>query len=194
MTSDTTRPNGLLLSFDERTLFVAQSDYTPSDARQLRAYPVLDDGTLGQPTVLHDFGAHRGIDGMCFDTDGNIVATCGWEVSGPGPRITVFAPDGTVLEEHPLPDGRPTNCAFGGPNLDVLYITSISGHLYRVANIGPTWSAPTTGRPAIPGPDWLNIPGTALPSRRRSPSRPRSGWQSWRRHRHSRAVHRRRDG
>ena len=136
MTSDTTRPNGLLLSFDERTLFVAQSDYTPSDARQLRAYPVLDDGTLGQHTVLHDFGAHRGIDGMCFDTDGNIIATCGWEVSGPGPRIAVFAPDGTVLEEHALPEGRPTNCAFGGPNLDVLYVTSISGHLYRIANTG----------------------------------------------------------
>jgi gluconolactonase len=136
MTFDTTRPNGLLLSADERTLYVAQSDYTPEAVRQLRAYPVLDDGSLGKHTVLHDFGPHRGIDGMCLDTGGNIVATCGWEVSGPGPRIAIFAPDGAVLEEHPLPDGRPTNCAFGGAVLDVLYVTSITGHLYRIANTG----------------------------------------------------------
>lgn len=136
MTFDTTRPNGLLLSPDERTLYVAQSDYVPSAARQLRAYQIQEDGSLGTMTVLHDFGAARGIDGMRWDAEGNIVATCGWELSGPGPRITVFATDGTVLEEHPVPAGRPTNCAFGGPGLDVLYVTTIDGRLYRVANTG----------------------------------------------------------
>lgn len=136
LTFDTTRPNGLLLSGDERTLYVAQSDYDQSSVRQLRAYPVCDDGTLGEYRVLHDFGPARGIDGMCWDAQGNIVAACGWELSGPGPRIAIFAPDGTVLEEHPLPAGRPSNCTFGGPNLDTLYITTIDGRLYRVANSG----------------------------------------------------------
>jgi sugar lactone lactonase YvrE len=41
-----------------------------------------------------------------------------------------------VLEENPLPEGRPTNCAFGGPDLRTLYVTSISGHLYRVNDSG----------------------------------------------------------
>lgn len=136
LTFDTTRPNGLLLSADERTLYVAQSDYTPDAPRQLRAYPVLDDGSLGEHRVLHDFGEARGIDGMCWDTGGNIVATCGWEVSGPGSRVAVFATDGAVLEEHPLPAGRPTNCAFGGDDLDILYVTTIDGRLYRVPNSG----------------------------------------------------------
>ena len=136
VTFDTTRPNGLLLSPDERTLFVAQSDYEPSSVRQLRAYPIQDDGSLGEMSVLHDFGAARGIDGMRWDADGNIVATCGWEISGPGCRVAIFATDGSVLEEHPVPDGRPTNCAFGGANLDVLYVTTIDGRLYRVANSG----------------------------------------------------------
>jgi gluconolactonase len=136
LTVDTTRPNGLLLSWDERTLYVAQSDYDLSSVRQLRAYPVRDDGALGPPAVLHDFGEARGIDGMCWDAAGNIVATCGWEVSGPGSRIAIFAPDGTVLEEHPLPAGRPTNCAFGGPTLETLYVTAIDGRLFRVANTG----------------------------------------------------------
>ena len=134
LTYDTTRPNGLLLSPDEGTLYVAQSDY--EGARELRAYPVLDDGTLGPYTVLHDFGDARGIDGMCLDTAGNIVATCGWQRSGPGPRVAVFAPDGIVLEEHLLPDGAPTNCVFGGPDLSDLYVTTLEGHLYRVPDTG----------------------------------------------------------
>jgi gluconolactonase len=138
MTFDTTRPNGILISPDERTLYVAQSDYTPTAPRQFRAYPIRDDGSLGPFLVLHDFGANRGIDGMCFDTEGNIIATCGWELGGPGCRIAVFATDGAILEEHPLPDGRPTNCVFGGPALSDLYVTSISGHLYRVRNTGRT--------------------------------------------------------
>ncbi len=131
VTFDTTRPNGILLSADGGTLYVAQSDYDAGSVRQLRSYPIQPDGSLGVMQVLHDFGEARGIDGMCLDADGNIVATCGWEVSGPGSLIAVFAPDGTVLEEHSLPDGRPSNCAFGGENLDDLYVTTLSGHLYR---------------------------------------------------------------
>jgi gluconolactonase len=137
LTFDTTRPNGLLLSWDEQTLFVAQSDYDAGSVRQLRAYPVGSDGTLGEFVVMHDFGEARGIDGMCWDADGAIFATCGWERSGPGSRIVIFATDGTVLEEHMLPSaGGPTNCAFGGTNLDTLYVTTLDGRLYRVPNTG----------------------------------------------------------
>ena len=125
-----------MLSPDEQTLYVAQSDYEPTAARQLRAYPVLSDDLLGPFSVLHDFGAARGIDGMRWDAEGNIVATCGWELSGPGSRIAVFAIDGTVLEEHPVPAGRPSNCAFGGPDLDILFVTTLDGRLYRVPNTG----------------------------------------------------------
>ena len=67
-TFDTTRPNGLLFSLDHRTLYVAQSGRRPDEKRQLRAYPVQDDGSLGEGEVLHDFGGHRGIDGMRLDT------------------------------------------------------------------------------------------------------------------------------
>lgn len=136
MTFDTTRPNGLLLSPDESTLFIAQSDYDRNSVRQLRAYPVQADGSLGRYAVLHDFGDHRGIDGMCFDAAGDIVATCGWELGGPGCRIAIFSAGGDLVEENPVPEGRPTNCAFGGADLSDLYVTTISGHLYRVADSG----------------------------------------------------------
>lgn len=49
VTFDTTRPNGLLFSLDHRTLYVAQSGRRPDEARQLRAYPVKADKTLGAP-------------------------------------------------------------------------------------------------------------------------------------------------
>jgi sugar lactone lactonase YvrE len=37
-----------------------------------------------------------------------------------------------VLETHPVPVDRPTNCTFGDANLATLYVTSGGGHLFRV--------------------------------------------------------------
>lgn len=131
MTFDTTAPNGILVSPDDQTLYVAQSKYGENQKRELRAYPIQADGSLGAYQVLHNFYPHRGIDGMCLDTSGNIIATAGWEQSGPGAMIYVFAPNGRVLETHPLPANRPTNCTFGGPDMTTLYVTTIEGHLFR---------------------------------------------------------------
>ena len=136
MTFDTTRPNGLALSPDERTLYVAQSDYGEGRKRELRAYPVLPDGTLGKYRVLHNFVPARGIDGMKVDAEGRIVATAGWRASGAGPMIYVFEPSGRALETHPLPVDMPTNCCFGGEDLTELYVTAGSGHLFRVRETG----------------------------------------------------------
>ena len=83
VTFDTTMPNGVLVSIDQRTLYVAESNSDRNDIdRELRAYPIKDDGSLGAYRVLHAFskdstGVHRGIDGMCLDIDGNIIATAG---------------------------------------------------------------------------------------------------------------------
>ena len=130
VTFDTTRPNGLAFSPDFRTLYVAESPPAPDGARQLRAYPVQGDGSLGSYRILHDFGPHRGIDGMRVDAEGCVVASCGWATSGPGPRIAVFAPTGEVLAEHPVPT-NPTNCCFGDDDLRSLYVTGYDGSLYR---------------------------------------------------------------
>ena len=131
VTFDTTRPNGLLFSLDYKTLYVAQSGRLPEEKRELRAYPVNDDGTLGESSVLHDFGDHRGVDGMVLDTEGNIVACAGFEESGPGPAIYVFSPSGEVLERHPTLLDRPTTCTFGGEDLSTLFVTNGDGVLMR---------------------------------------------------------------
>ncbi|HUX86028.1 MAG TPA: SMP-30/gluconolactonase/LRE family protein [Chloroflexota bacterium] len=130
VTFDTTRPNGLAFSPDFRILYVAESPPAPNGVRQLRAYPVNADGTLGQYRVLQDFGPNRGIDGMRVDAHGYIVAACGWEEGGPGTRIGVFAPTGEVVAEHPTP-ARPTNCCFGDDDLHTLYVTGFDGAVYR---------------------------------------------------------------
>ena len=146
VTFDTTMANGILVSIDQRTLYVAESN---SDAmhldRELRAYPINEDGSLGPYQVLHTFGkdrnaVHRGIDGMCLDVDGNIVTTAGWPQGGPGPMIYVFSPAGRVLETHPVPALRPTNCCFGGPDRATLYVTSTDGHFFRVETDRVGWA------------------------------------------------------
>lgn len=140
MTTDTVAPLAVALSRDEDILYVAESSEEPQGRRELRAYPINLDGTLGDYALLHSFGAdyrgvHRGISGMCLDTGGNIIASAGGASSGPGPMIYVFSPTGRVLETHPAP-AEPTNCAFGGADLTDLYVTTTDGHLYRVAGAG----------------------------------------------------------
>jgi gluconolactonase len=95
VTYDTAGPRAIALSADEKTLYVADGD-TTARLRELRAYPILQDGTLAQPAVLHTFGsdhrgAHRGIEGMCIDAEGNIIA-CAVGKSGPGALVPVFSP------------------------------------------------------------------------------------------------------
>ena len=141
MTYDTTEPRGLALSPHERTLYVGDSSASPNASRQLRAYPIKDDGTLGPPKTLHTFGSdhrgpHRGAAGMCTDSDGNIIVAAGSTKSGPGPMVYVFAPSGQVLESHVVPAEAPTNCVFGGINLATLFVTTEGGELFQVKNTG----------------------------------------------------------
>jgi gluconolactonase len=136
VTYDTQSPRAVLLSPDEKTLYVADGEPRPEHRRELRAYPVEADGSVGQARVLHTFGSdhrgpHRGVEGMCLDRDGNIVACAGWRRSGPGPLIQVLSPQGVVIASHPFPADLPNRCCFGGATLDTLYVTTGGGELYR---------------------------------------------------------------
>ena len=81
MTYGTSALNRLLLSTDERTLCVIQIYY--QCVRGLCAYALGVDDTLRDFRVQHSFGedlrgVHRGLDGMCLDVEGNIIAGGGW--------------------------------------------------------------------------------------------------------------------
>lgn len=136
-TYDTKNPRAVLLSADEKKLYVAEGDAERSGPRELRAYSIRADGSAGSCTVLHAFGSdQRGIEGMCLDSEGNVVACGGRKKSGPGPLVYVFSPAGAVLETHPLPDDVPMRCAFGDADLGSLYVTTGEGHLYRAKATG----------------------------------------------------------
>jgi gluconolactonase len=117
-TREVSKPNGILVSPDGKTVYVSENN--PQGKRQLLAFAVKPDGTLGGRRVLWDFGAGRGIDGMTLDREGNIYATAG---TGDKAGVYVFGPDGKNLALIPTP-GDPTNCCFGGgADSSVLYVT-----------------------------------------------------------------------
>lgn len=121
-TRDVEQPNGILISPDGNTVYLADNSSRPQGNHHLLALRVADDGTLAGKRVLHDFGPNRrGIDGMTLDAEGNIYATAG---SGEAGGIYVFGPDGAHLAFLPTP-GVPTNCVFGvGEEKQTLYITA----------------------------------------------------------------------
>jgi sugar lactone lactonase YvrE len=138
MTFDTKAPRAVILSLDQKTLYVAEGDLT-SHVRELRAYPINDSKKLGRPKVFYtfgkdDFGPHRGIEGLCTDQFGNILACGGSFEAGPGPMLFIFSPDGHLMTSHPLPFDLPAKIAFGGEALNNLYITSGDGFLYEWEN------------------------------------------------------------
>ncbi len=116
------RPNGIVVSPDGRTLYVADNHSDANKNHHLVAFDILPDGALANQRVLHDIGpGKRGIDGMDVDVAGNVYATAG---TGALAGVYVFAPDGRPIDVIRTP-GDPTNCVFGGPGEPTtLYITA----------------------------------------------------------------------
>lgn len=137
ITHDTSEPRALLLSADERTLVVAEGNVEMGGACDLRAYAIADDGSAGKTRILYEFGAgERGIEGLCLESTGNIIACGGGKKTGAGPFIHVYSPTGELLESHLAPCELPMRCAFGDPALDSLYLTAGDGCLYRARGTG----------------------------------------------------------
>ncbi|KTS76568.1 gluconolactonase [Pseudomonas oryzihabitans] len=112
-------PNGLALSPDGRTLYL--SDSHPS--RQLIwAFDYdLDTGTPTNRRLFVDMNAHPGRpDGAAVDVDG-----CYWICGNDAGLIHRFTPDGRLDRSLAVPVKKPAMCAFGGRNLDTLFVTSI---------------------------------------------------------------------
>jgi gluconolactonase len=139
-----TKPNGVLVSPDQRTLYVADFNtgmldtlrLTPEEVASvppvlmtLWAYPLHHDGTVGQRRALVDYLPHFGPDGITADVDGNLYVAVR-DTAAPG--IRVYDPYGRELAR--ISTGRllPTSAEFGtGREANVLYITAGKG-LYRI--------------------------------------------------------------
>ena len=137
VTYDTVGPRAVLLSADEKTLYVADGDIERGDVCQLLAYEASEHGSLGPAKVLLTFTAFdRGIEGMCLDSEGNLIACAGWKQGGAGPMLYVIDPNGSIVEEHPAPADMPMRCVFGDADRGSLYVTAGDGGLYRSRDTG----------------------------------------------------------
>lgn len=113
--SDLKAPNGVILSPDEKTLYVI-----PSGQAEMMAYDVQSPGKLGPGRVFctlqqPEGQTGRGGDGLTVDVKGNLYIT-----SGLG--LQVFDPSGRALGIIKFPES-PANCTFGGPDRKTLYAT-----------------------------------------------------------------------
>lgn len=106
-------PTGVAISPAGDVLYV--SDWGTG---QIHAYPIEPDGSTGAGWVFSDLVPQA--DGMCLDVEGNIyVAT--------NEGLWVLQPDSTPWGLLELPEAPASNCAFGGTDLDTLYITDVTG-------------------------------------------------------------------
>lgn len=139
--TDAGKPNGVVISPDQKTLYVVSNDNGSIDLGKitpgipvrkgrmaLLAYDLHKSGTATFRSVLVDYLPEDGPDGLVVDIEGNLYVA---ERNAKRPGIAIRTSDGT--ERGFIPTGvLPTNVGFGrGNNNRILYITAGTG-LYRI--------------------------------------------------------------
>ncbi|MFZ6843087.1 SMP-30/gluconolactonase/LRE family protein [Undibacterium sp. RuTC16W] len=118
--SDLIVQNGLCWSPDGRTMYLSDSH---ASRQLIWAFDYdIDEGVPSNRRIFVDMNNYPGRpDGAAMDTDG-----CYWICGNDAACILRFTPEGKLDRKIDLPVTKPSMCAFGGDNLDTLYVTSIS--------------------------------------------------------------------
>jgi sugar lactone lactonase YvrE len=112
--------NGPAFSRDGGTMY-----HTDSARQTVYAFDLAEDASASNRRVHLQFGEGDGYpDGMTVDAE-----DCLWIAFWDGWCVRRFSPAGERLAELRVPAQRPTSCAFGGPDLDQLFITTASRDL-----------------------------------------------------------------
>jgi gluconolactonase len=141
------RPNGVLVSADDRYLYVADNNNdTVGAARKLVRFDLGKDGSVDAKSkkLIYDWGKGRGPDGVKQDAKGRLFVAAGLNKPNPPAEpaedvkggIYVISPEGKLLTFLPVPKDEVTNCAFGGEDLKTLYVTA-GGTLYSIRTTTP---------------------------------------------------------
>jgi gluconolactonase len=137
---DTEWPNGLVISPDDKTLYLVEANKVEGGTRAIRAFDLSPDGTLSNRRVLYDFYPGRSSDGVAIDVEGNVYAAAGLhrrrgthETLDTKCGVHVISPQGKLLRIIPIPEDTITNTAFGGADQKTLYVTA-GKTLFRVPN------------------------------------------------------------
>lgn len=152
VTHDVEKPNGIALSPDQKTLYLADHNngtdrldqMDPANppkkgAMKVYGYPLGADGLVNGPKkTLVDFGTENGCDGMTVDAKGHVYLTPrslkrpGVLVIDPTGKEVAFIPTGVSQPDAKEPVGMPSNVTFGiGEESKTLYIT-VDKSLYRI--------------------------------------------------------------
>ena len=107
--------NGIGISPDGRTLY-----HVDSTTKGIWVHDLAVDGSVSNRRHIGRSVFERGIpDGMCVDADGNL-----WVAHVGGRRVVKLSPTGNELDEIAVPAKWVTSAAFGGPDLEDLYVVT----------------------------------------------------------------------
>lgn len=126
--SDAGTPNGILVSPDQKKLYVASINLDAEAPLQaVLQYDLFADGSVASRKVLVDFLPDYGPDGMAIDVEGHLYLARPSKTPG----IYIYSPDGQELGLIPTPT-PPANVTFGrGTTGKTLFITA-SPNLYKI--------------------------------------------------------------
>jgi sugar lactone lactonase YvrE len=135
--------NGLGFSPDGRVMYLSDSHPT---VQHIWAFELDDAGVPTRQRLFVDMNQHPGRpDGAAVDADG-----CYWICGNDAGLVHRFTPTGKLDRSLAIPAAKPAMCAFGGPRLDRLYVTTIAP------------AAPVAGYdPALAGAVFVVDPGCA---------------------------------
>jgi sugar lactone lactonase YvrE len=116
MLDDVTISNGIDWSLDFRTMY-----YVDSGTERIDVFDFdLDGGAIGGRRTLVEIPKEAGLpDGLTLDAEGGV-----WVALWGGGAVHRYSPEGRLDRVIRLPVSHPTSCAFGGPELSDLYVTS----------------------------------------------------------------------
>jgi sugar lactone lactonase YvrE len=149
MLGDLTISNGLGWSPDGGTMYLADSGTRVVHAFTFEAEQGTISGARMLITVAEEVGAP---DGLTVDADGDL-----WVAIFGGGRVNRYSPDGDLREERRVPAVDTTSCAFAGPGLNRLYVTTATENWTDeqrradpAAGLVYRFDTNATGRPAAP--------------------------------------------
>jgi sugar lactone lactonase YvrE len=112
-------PNGMAFSPDGATYYLSDSHPT---VQKIWAFDFSSaSGAIANGREFVDMTAYPGRpDGAAVDADGNY-----WICANDAGKIHQFSPQGELISSLNVPVSKPSMCAFGGPNMNILFVTSI---------------------------------------------------------------------
>lgn len=135
------RPNGVLVSPDQRHIYVADNNNDAGGTRKLWRFDLDENGAANPKSrrLIFDWKTSRGPDGLKMDSGNRIYVAAGLNRDNPPNEtanpykggIYVFSEKGVRLDFIAIPQDEVTNCAFGDADLKTLYVTA-GGSLWRI--------------------------------------------------------------